>query len=848
MGFLTLGGRTRGTGVRQTAKAPQSGADVEVLRAALDVLRGRRYLPSADPRRRSGRWLRPNWPNDFVIRAHRKRLARQLIEDSTLRADVRPLLASSAADVVVTCTTAEDLTRELNEAADPDAVFQAVATHEDSEIATAAQPYLLGEAALPPPRSPTESNGAAEKRHDPGAETPTAKDEASRQRELRRLERRAQGAEKAARQLQGELDAVRAQLAEAEAGIANLRKKLPTPKEKKALDRAVALQAELDRVKKALRRAVNERDGELHLAQDELARTQRELASLQTDFEAEQRGRRRLVEELGNASERARRLLTLVKQDSATLTKQAESERPGPTRTRILKRASALEDLADQLKILYLGDDAEPLRIPTTQPQSAGIQGGAVARAQRSLRVTPLGGHNHIGGSAILIEAGTTRILVDAGLRPNAHISRPGPVGISQAIENDLHAVVITHAHADHAGYVPWVLERQRRAKVVCTPQTAALLPTVWADSARVMRAEADAPFRTHQHVEPPYGEPEVMQAEDAVKSLPYGQTLGIGDVEITLFPAGHILGAAGVVIRAGNRRVVLTGDIDDRAQASVGGARIPPKLATHADLLVIETTYCDSVHRDREQEATDLITSAETILNAGGRLLIPAFGLGRAQEIALLVGERMTDVSVLVDGLARDISDLYALNGAPEVFRGKIERVTNRTRAITGFHNGIVITTSGMLTGGAAVPWAKAILEEPRSGLFLCGHQDEESPGKQLEALLDADPSEPREILLRDPETQQPQTISVQSHVMRYNLSAHADRTGLLGIIDEADPDAIMLVHGEPVPQKEFRNRLEALGRRVVSNEETWDSDAPIKDPRRTRWRHSVRHSHRGR
>ena len=143
-----------------------------------------------------------------------------------------------------------------------------------------------------------------------------------------------------------------------------------------------------------------------------------------------------------------------------------------------------------------------------------------------------------------------------------------------------LDAVVMTHAHADHAGFVPWVVERQRRTTVLCSPETKALLPDVWADSVRVMRADADTALPAAEHFEPPYGDAEVAQAEDALHAIGYGQSRTVGDLEVTLFQAGHILGAAGVVVRAGHQRVVITGDIDDRGQASVGAAEIPPRLA----------------------------------------------------------------------------------------------------------------------------------------------------------------------------------------------------------------------------------------------------------------------------
>ncbi|MGW5417397.1 MBL fold metallo-hydrolase [Actinomadura geliboluensis] len=716
-------------------------------------------------------------------------------------------------------------------------MLETAAVDPDPLIAAAASPFLEGELTVPVVASRPAVPAVAPPLLETDAELRSQERKA---RELVRALRRDLEAErKENARVREELAAAVERAEYVEKTVRDLRTQVPSRRERQALTAASTHQSRLRELKRKLSVERKTREKEARALRALASEAEHALARTQEELEAERRGRRRLEAELGDATERARRLVPLVGRESADLRKNAAAMRDGPDKSRRLRRADRLEQLVASLRELY--------DLHSTQPADALVgdraapqQSAAARTTSRTLRVTPLGGANHIGGSALLVEAGGTRLLVDAGLKPQAHISRPGPDRIDEAVRGRIDAIVVTHAHADHAGFVPWVVEKQRRATVLCSPETKALLPTVWADSVRVMRAEADTPSQWNEHHEPPYGDAEVAQAEEALREVGFGQSTTVGDIKLTLFRAGHILGAAGVVIQAGDRRVVITGDIDDRGQASVGPAQIPPRLAAEADLLVIETTYCDSVHSDRAQESNDLVRRTEEVLAEGGRILVPAFGLGRAQEIALLLGERLPEADVLVDGLARDISDLYSLNGAPEVLRGNVRKVRERTREILGFHNGVIITTSGMLTGGAAIPWAQAVLAESESALFLCGHQDEEAPGRELERLVDADPESPRHVLLRDDQGR-PVTVEVAAAIHRYNLSAHADSSGLAQIIDQVRPKAIMLVHGEPGPQALFRDRLAAAGYLVVSNREPWDVDSVQPDLRLTRWRHST-------
>ncbi|MER7544067.1 MBL fold metallo-hydrolase [Spirillospora sp. NPDC127506] len=431
------------------------------------------------------------------------------------------------------------------------------------------------------------------------------------------------------------------------------------------------------------------------------------------------------------------------------------------------------------------------------------------AVTELGLRVVPLGGDTHIGGSCVLVEAGGTRILVDAGLRPGDRAEPPRDIG--RALGGSLDAVVVTHAHNDHCGYVPALVARRPGLRVLASPETAALMPVMWADTAKVLAARERGRARWGDAGDVLYGPPEVDAAARRCEELPFGAPRRIGALTVELFPAGHILGAAGAVVRAGDRRAVITGDISGFRQETVGGCAVP-ESARGADLLVMESTCCTEDHDDRDMRVDELVRAVADVHRGGGRVLIPAFALGRAQEIALILRRHLPDVPVRLDGMAAELAHVFeSLDPALRVFGGAAA-VANRPAELDAFRTGVVISTSGMLTGGPAVQWAGRILPEPGSALFISGYQDEESPGR---ALLDL-AEKGGEFFL--PGHGRGTAVPVRARVATVRLSAHADRRGLLGVADEVAAREVMLVHGIPGRQRTFAETLRVRGARPVA------------------------------
>ena len=767
-------------------------------------------------------WLQPGMAMQLVLTRRREELLAVLAADSSLRAHIRyenrRLLDPSLLDGV----SPEEFESFVANSSDPYRLVATALVDADDLVVEACGPWVLDPNRIPKPTpatpstkersddqttsSSTEADGSVIDASGDAA-PPESGDHVDDAGQAVTVDlREPSTAEYSHQELRSERDNLRSEVKKLKAQVGDLQAKVPTRGQRR---RRRKQEGELNRTRARLDDAEAQLDA-LQAEQDDLLSIKEQLDDQITEAEEAQaravRKSQQLERRIATPEGRAEYLRRSVENELTEAQALHQNLSYGPDRTDVGRRIETLTTLLNAL------DDAFPVEAEPA-PSSHRVEVGT----SHEFVVTPLGGDIEIGGSAILIEAAGRRVLVDAGMHPDGH----GPSRISDLGDKGLDAVVVTHAHNDHAGYIPALIERFPRARVFCSDATAHLLPTMWADSARLMeRAFVEADDGTDARL-PLYGSAEVETAESRIEERSFQRPFTLGDLRLTLFPAGHILGAAGVVIEGGNCRIVVTGDISgpDDQYLSVEPAHLPEGLIRGADLLIIETTYCHSDHHQRSIQEDGLVKSVRSVVERRGRVLIPAFGLGRAQEVILILSRQLPEINMLVDGIARDISTIYErMSGATgqslSILGGKVQQVRNRARELRSFNSGVIVASSGMLTGGPSVAWAQKILPDERDALLLCGYQDEESPGRRLERLLNG--NGPRTLRLPDQEEGWID-VEVKADVRKYSLSAHADRRGLLEIIDRVRPKETMLVHGLPEPQAEFRDALNRRGHRTV-------------------------------
>ncbi|MEW6741825.1 MAG: putative dsRNA-binding protein [Planctomycetota bacterium] len=417
-----------------------------------------------------------------------------------------------------------------------------------------------------------------------------------------------------------------------------------------------------------------------------------------------------------------------------------------------------------------------------------------------SIHITFLGGASHIGASSALVQVGENRLLIDCGVRFRQGDALPD---FDALAGGKLAAVLVTHAHSDHSGALPVLHEAYPGTPIYATPPTIDLVTILQRDALKLMSIAAECEGEV-----PLYSRAQVEAMLSAMVPVQHGSSITIGDIEVTYLPASHILGASMIHLATAAGHVLFTGDYSVSAQLTVPAF---PRPALPVDLLVTESTYGNRMHASRSAAENRLVERVRLTLEGGGRVLIPAFAIGRAQEVLLILKRALRrgalpEVPVFVDGMVRPVCDVYTRHEryvsrtlSREIkrerhpfFGSSIQPVSSpdQRNKVLQTSPCVIVASSGMLAGGPSAFYAAELAGSERDAILITGYQDEESPGKALISL--AERQGPREMLLGG------KRVDVRCALETYGLSAHADRMQMAGLVESLNPRTVILVHGD--------------------------------------------------
>ncbi|MFL5806893.1 MAG: MBL fold metallo-hydrolase, partial [Roseiflexaceae bacterium] len=426
-----------------------------------------------------------------------------------------------------------------------------------------------------------------------------------------------------------------------------------------------------------------------------------------------------------------------------------------------------------------------------------------------------LGGAGGVGASCVYVELAGRRVLIDAGVRMGGRDRLPDLAAIDG---RDLAAIFVTHAHADHIGALPLVHQHVPQVPIYASPATIRLIEVMLADAVRVMarRAADELEF-------PLYDDALVASMLRVLRPLQLDEqsVAELPGITIHARRAGHVAGAVSLGFDAPDGRLVISGDVSMAAQRSILGAAIPAPKRPH--LLVLESTYGARLHPNRRQEELRLAQAVAEWVQRG-HVLIPAFALGRAQEVILILRAAQRDglipeFPIYVDGLVRTVCAAYAsfpealtpglrnhiLRGGRPFLGGTVRAVETplqRERILEG-PPCCIIASSGMLTGGPSAFYASRLVDRAEAAIVVTGYQDEEAPGRRL---LDLAEGGGGEITIEG------RALPLRCRVAKYALSAHADGGELAGLVRALQPKTVALVHGDPDARTALAAQLQGL------------------------------------
>ncbi|MGA9333906.1 MAG: MBL fold metallo-hydrolase [Rudaea sp.] len=434
------------------------------------------------------------------------------------------------------------------------------------------------------------------------------------------------------------------------------------------------------------------------------------------------------------------------------------------------------------------------------------------------MKIQFLGAAGTVTGSKYLVSSGDSRILIDCGLFQGLKQLRlrnwarlpVDPAGIS--------AVVLTHAHLDHSGYLPLLVKSGFEGPIHCTPATFELCKLLLPDSGHLQEEGADYAnrhgFSKHKPALPLYTVEDAQKCLRYFRPIEFDQPIPLGDgLQATLVPAGHILGAAFVILKDGKRSIVFSGDLGRPHDPIM----VPPHAPPDADYLVIESTYGDRLHAPVDP-GDELEAVINRTIHRGGALIVPSFAVGRAQLLLWYIHRLKAqqkiprDLPVYLNSpMAVDVTGLY-LRFHPEhrLDAGQAQEVCHTATYVNSVEQSIklnsrtrpmiIIAASGMATGGRVIHHLAAFAPDSRNTILFAGFQ---AAGTRGAAML----AGAQTIRIHG------QDIPVRAEVdVLSSLSAHADWKETLDWLGNmrTPPRMTFITHGEPVAADALRQQIE--------------------------------------
>lgn len=422
------------------------------------------------------------------------------------------------------------------------------------------------------------------------------------------------------------------------------------------------------------------------------------------------------------------------------------------------------------------------------------------------LSFLPAGGATEIGASCYYLNIHGTGVLLDCGIHPREEGTKALP-NFRLLEEHPLDIVIISHAHQDHIGALPFLIQKFPYVKIYATKQTIQIAEFTLHNTVNILGSKI-----VDETSVVPYTHEEVDLLLRSINDVEYNEPLRLrglrheveDDITVELYDAGHILGSASVLMECQGKRIFYTGDINLSEQMIMNGGVLPKGKV---DILLTETTYgnVDSeITGTWNSELNRFANEANKVLNNGGAVLLPVFALGKTQEliasISMMIEKgRIVETDIYTGGIGTKLSRVYDKNryivkrNNPNLAIKDVEQ-----KSIFGFkdkmklsrESGFILASSGMMIEGTnSYKLAKHFLSNKNNAIFIVGYVDPELPSYNIVTAKRGN-----KIKL----TEDAKPITVECNIERFYFTSHAKREELIEIVDKLKPDTVILLHGE--------------------------------------------------